>query len=199
MKLKKLLLVDDDGLILSTFGKGLSDHGYDVILFDSGEEAVQLVKSEQDIDLAILDIHMPGLSGIDTARLLKAYGIPSIFLSAYDDAESVKEAVDSGGLGYLVKPIDVTKAIPTIESALQRGCEIQVLFETKERLDAALETGNQVNVVIGILMERHKIQRQQAFELLRHHARSNRRKIKVVAEEFLSSWDNINLLSTSGS
>ena len=197
MTLKKLLLVDDDGLILSTFGKGLSDHGYDVMLMDSGEEAVRVIENGQDIDLAILDIRMPGLSGIETANLIKAFGVPSIFLSAYDDDEYVKKAVNAGGLGYLVKPVDVARAIPTIESALKRAREMQILLDTKERLDCALETGNQVNVVIGILMERHKLKRQQAFDLLRQNARSNRRKVKDVAQEYLDAWDIINFISIS--
>ncbi len=193
MKVKKLLLVDDDGLVLSTFGKGLADHGYDVVLADSGEEALRVAEKEQSIDLAILDIRMPGLSGIEVAQSLKCLGIASMFLSAYDDKNYVKQAVDEGALGYLVKPIDVEKAIPAIESALQRALEIQALFDTKQRLDSALETGNQVNVVIGILMERHRLARQDAFELLRMKARSSRRKVKDIAEEMLGAWDMINL------
>ena len=195
MKLKKLLLVDDDGLVLATFGKGLSDHGYDVLLLDSGEEAIRIVETGQKFDLAILDICMPGISGIETANQIKQLGIPSIFLSAYDDDKFVNKAVDTGALGYLVKPIDVAKAIPTIESALKRSCEIQVLLETKERLDTALETGGHVNVVVGILMEKHKLNKQDAFNLLRKNARSNRRKIKDIAKEFLDAWDVINFTS----
>ena len=195
MKEKKILVVDDDGLVLSTFGKGLADHGYNVLLADSGEEALRLAVKEQQLDLAILDIRMPGISGLETAQGLKRLGIASMFLSAYDDKETVQQAVKEGALGYLVKPFDVEKAIPAIESALQRALDIQGLFDTKQRLDTALETGNQVNVVIGMLMERHHLPRQDAFELLRANARSSRRKVKDVAEEMLSAWNTFNLLS----
>lgn len=192
MTVKKLLLVDDDGLVLSTFGKGLSDNGYEVVLADSGEQALELAVKESSIGLAILDIRMPGLSGIETARSLKCQGIASMFLSAYDDEKTVKQAVAEGALGFLVKPIDVAKAIPAIEAALQRAVEMQALFDTKHRLDSALETGNQVNVVIGILMERHRLERNEAFDLLRMKARSNRRKVKDVAEDMLSAWSVFN-------
>ncbi len=193
MEIKKLLLVDDDGLVLSTFGKGLTDHGYDVVLSDNGEDALKIAVKEQPIDLAILDMRMPGMSGIETAQGLKSLGIASMFLSAYNDKEHVKQAVCDGALGYLIKPIDVENALPAIESALQRAMDIQGLFETKYRLDAALETSNQVNVVIGLFMERHHIERQEAFELLRMKARSSRRKIKDIAEEILAAWDTFNL------
>ncbi len=193
MKMKKLLLVDDDGLVLSTFGKGLTDHGYNVVLSDNGEDALKIALKEQPIDLAILDMRMPGMSGIETAQGLKSLGIASIFLSAYNDKEHVKQAIDEGALGYLMKPIDVEKAFPAIESALLRAIEIQKLFDIKHRLDAALETSNQVNVVVGIFMERHRIERQDAFELLRMKARSSRRKVKDIAEEILTAWHTVNL------
>ncbi len=193
MKIKKLLLVDDDGLVLSTFGKGLTDHGYDVVLSDNGEDALKMAIKEQPIDLAILDMRMPGISGIETAQGLKSLGIASIFLSAYNDKEHVKQAIDEGALGYLMKPIDVEKAFPAIESALLRAIEIQKLFDIKHRLDAALETSNQVNVVVGIFMERYRIERQDAFELLRMKARSSRRKVRDIAEEILTAWHTVNL------
>ncbi len=196
MKTKKLLLVDDDGLILATFGKGLQDIGYDVSLAYSGEQALRLAANESPPDLAILDIRMPGQSGLETAQGLKHLGIPSIFLSAYNDETYVKQAVAEGALGYLIKPLDVAKVIPAIETALERAQEIQQLHDTNKRLDGALETGNLVNVVVGMLMQRHHLGRQDAFELLRRKARTDRRKVKNVAEDILAAWDTFNQLTT---
>ncbi len=188
MKTKKILLVDDDGLVLATFGKGLKDNGYRVSMVDSGEQAIRLVRNESSFDLAILDMRMPGLSGIETAKVLARFNVPVIFLSAYDDEADVKQAVTEGALAYLVKPIDVEKAVPTIEMALQRAAEIRVLRDTEIRLDSALETGNLVNVVVGILMERHRLNKSAAFELLRKKARSEQRKVRDVADEMLNAW-----------
>lgn len=68
-----------------------------------------------------------------------------------------------------------------------------MLFDTKQRLEGALETSNQVNTVIGILMESHRLDRLDAFELLRMKARSNRRKVKDVAKEMLGACEVFNL------
>ena len=194
MKVKKLLLVDDDGLILATFGKELRDAGYSVSLADRGDEGLRIAAQESPPDLAILDICMPGISGIETAQGLKQLGVPAVFLSAYDDEEYVKQAVANGALGYMVKPIDVNKAIPTIEAALKRAKDLSYYEETEKRLTGALETGSIVNVVIGMLMERHKLGRDDAFELLRSKARSEQRKVKNVAEEALKAWETFNQL-----
>lgn len=195
MKAKKLLLVDNDGLILATFGKGLKDIGYEVSLAYSGEQALRLAANAPLPDLAILEICMPEQSGLETAQRLKYLGIPLIFLSTYNDDTYVKQAVSVGALGYLIKPVKVTDVIPTIETALERAQEIQQLHDTNKRLDGALETGNQVNVVVGMLMQRHHLGRQDAFELLRRKARSDRRKVKNVAEDILAAWDTFNQLT----
>ncbi len=189
---KKILLVDDDGLVLSTFGKGLKDNGYAVVMADNGQAAVDIAWQDEAIDLAILDMRMPGLSGAETAKLLAPLGVPVVFLSAYGEEESVKQAIAEGALAYMVKPIDVEKAIPTIEAALQSAADIKALNEAEKRLQGALETGNQVNVVVGILMEQHKINRQDAFELVRKKARAEQRKVKDVADEMLMAWHKLN-------
>lgn len=193
---KKLLLVDDDGVVRATFGRGLKDAGYEVSLAGSGEDGLQMVADGSQPDLAILDMRMPGLSGSETAQGLSQLEVSSIFLSAYDDETFVQQAVTNGALGYLVKPIDVEKAIPTIEAALQRARDLYELRATEKRLDGALETGKLVNVVVGVLMERYRLDRQGAFELLRRKARSERRKVKDVADEILDACDTVNQLLT---
>lgn len=191
MKSAGLLLADDDGVSLATFGKGLEDEGYQVRVAHSGEEALELA-SEEAPDLAILDMRMPGLSGIETARELGKLGVSVIFISAYDDEEYVQGAIREGALGYLLKPLGVSEAIPTIESALERADELDGLKATKSRLNNALDTGNIVNVAVGMLMERHRIEKSAAFDLLRRQARSEQRKVRDVAEEIMTAWATIN-------
>ena len=102
-----VLLVDDDRLIIGTLGNGLRQAGYAVAEAASGETALALAK-HQIPDLAILDIRMPGISGIELARRLRDTNrVPTLFLSAYSDKKMVEEAIDEGGLGYVVKPVDV--------------------------------------------------------------------------------------------
>ncbi|EXJ16715.1 ANTAR domain-containing response regulator [Imhoffiella purpurea] len=191
-----LLVVDDDEVVLATFGKGLRDAGFLVELASSGSEALMKARSDPP-DLAILDLRMPGLSGVDTADLMREMGVPVVFLSAYDDRESVEQAVSRGALGYLVKPIDAVRAIPGIRTALERAREIRDLLEQKERLAHAVDTGSLVNVAIGILMERHHIGRNEAFETMRERSRNERRKVREVAVDVLNAWQLINDLRPS--
>lgn len=195
---KRLLLVDDDALVLATFGRGLRDAGYTVLVAATGEEAVEMVAKDYP-DLVILDIRMPGLSGIDVSRHLNELGVPVVHLSAYDDQETLQDALNQGALGYLVKPIDVTKAIPTIETALKRADDLQRLQATEGRLNRALETANVVNFAVGIISERHRIDRQTAFDLIRDRARFERRKVKEIAREILDATDYINRFGTEKS
>ncbi|MCW8902635.1 ANTAR domain-containing response regulator [Sedimenticola sp.] len=195
---KKLLLVDDDALVLATFGRGLRDAGYTVLVAATGEEAVAMVAKDYP-DLVILDIRMPGLSGIDVSKHLNELGVPVVHLSAYDDQETLHDALEQGALGYLVKPIDVAKAIPTIETALKRANDLQRLQATEGRLNRALDTANVVNFAVGIISERHRIDRQKAFDLIRDQARSERRKVKEIAREILDATDYINRFGTEKS
>ena len=190
----RLLLVDDDRIILATFSKQLKNAGFDVIVANSGEQGLELASRDNAIDLAIIDVGMPGISGLEMAQQLKPLGIAWIFLSAYDDQATVESAVNEGAMGYLVKPIDVSKAIPTILSGIKRARDIDNYIDTEARLSGALETGSQVNVAVGMLMERHNLGRQQAFDMMRNKARSERRKVKDVALEVLHAWHIFNFI-----
>jgi len=194
MSRSHLLIADDDGIILATFGRGLRNAGYDVVEADCGEAALKIV-AEQPVDLAILDVDMPGLSGIDTAHKMKDFKVPVIFLSAYESNEIVEAAVAEGALGYIIKPIDVTKMIPTIETALERADELRTSKAAEGRLNSALDTGRVVNVTVGILMERHRIDQDEAFELLRQKARAERRKVREVAADIINAWEVLNQLA----
>lgn len=190
---KKILLVDDDRLILALVGEGLRKSGYEVETVSSGDEAIVRCR-ENPPDLAILDVRMPGKTGIETARELRgATAVPYLFLSAYSDLDIVKSAVDEGALGYLVKPIDVTQIVPTIEAALARAAELRELRERETHLNNALAAGRESSLAVGLVMERYRLDRRAAFEALRFHARSQRRKFDEVAAEFVKSAEQANL------
>lgn len=189
----RLLLVDDDRLILATLARNLRDAGYLAEIADSGEAAVERAASMR-FDLAVLDMRMPGLSGIETAqRLGTGHGIPTLFLSAYCDRDLVQQAVAGGGLGYLVKPVDAPQLVPAIETALARGRELAALMETKVQLEQALAGGRHTNMAIGILMERHCVTEEAAFAALRTGARNARRKLEDYAGNLVKALSHLNL------
>lgn len=190
-----LMLVDDDRLILSTLAEGLRAAGFDVVEASSGEAALKLAR-EADPDLAICDVRMPGMSGLELApRLREECGVPFIFLSAYGDEEAVRQGSEHGALGYLVKPLDVAEMLPTIKTALVRAAEIRKLRHSEEQLNTALANSREASMAIGILMERYRLDRGEAFEMLRDYARSSRRKLTEVAGELLDALEKVNKIN----
>lgn len=189
-----LLVVDDDALVLATLASGLREAGYNVIQASTGEEAIELA-NQQKIDLAILDIRMPGLSGIETARILfQNRAIPFLFLSAFNDTATVSQAIDEGALGYLVKPIDVNNMIPTIETALIRAIEINTLKSAEKNLATALNLDRDISIAIGIITANSNCNANDAEQAMRKYARSNRIKMHDVATRIIELSDNLTQL-----
>ena len=134
----QLLLVEDDRLILHTLAVGLRSYGYTVLEADCAEAAMAIARVNR-IDLAMLDIRMPGMSGLDVAALLKdTFNIPCMLLSAYADDAIVERAAAEGALGYLVKPIDVPRIVPAIEAALARSRELLELRKVQAMQNSTL-------------------------------------------------------------
>ncbi len=189
-----VLLVDDDMLILAMLGRFLQQGGFDVRLATSGQMALDMVSDSSRLpDLALLDVQMPGMSGLDLAAQLQGeLGIAVMFLSASDDAAIVAQATDGGAVGYLVKPIDTAHIVPSVKAALARADEIRQLRSNELRLSQALRSGRETGMAVGILMERYRIDRDSAFRMLRDDARSHQRKLNDVAEELLDAAEALN-------
>jgi response regulator NasT len=189
-----ILIVDDDRLILETLAKGLRDSGYRVSEASDCATALLLAANSKP-DLALLDVRMPDMPGVNLAeRLAAEHGVPFMFLSAYDDAETIERATRVGALGYLVKPLYAPQLVPSIEAALARAAQIRALKNTGDQLSHALESGRETSMAVGILMERLGLDRNQAFEALRAHARSQRRRVHEVSNDIVSALETLNKL-----
>lgn len=192
----RILIADDDRVILTTLAESLADFGYEVLTAANGKEAVALCRQERP-DLAILDVRMPEMTGIEAARHIRADPeTPVVFLSAYGDSDVVRQAVEEGALGYLVKPVDTSQIVPTIEAALARGQELKEFKEAKAHLSRALEAGRETNVAIGLIMERYRLSVDGAFDVLRALARSQSREVSELARTLLQAGESLNLLQT---
>ena len=188
-----ILVVDDDRLIVATLKLGLEKAGYRVLEATSGEAAMSLAESTP-ADLALLDIRMPGMSGIELAALLdEQFQIPAVFLSAYNEHDVVDTAVRQGALGYLVKPLDVGQVLPTVGAALERAGELRQLRAQEDRLQKAVMSNRTTGTAVGVIMERQRLNATEAFEVLRRTARSQRRKIADVAQEIIAAAELVNL------
>lgn len=190
--MKNVLIVDDDRVTLNLLAEGLRDLGYVVSTAASGMAALELV-AHTTFDLAVLDMRMPGMSGLELAdSLRKAGSTPFVFLSAFADESVVKEAGEAGAMGYLVKPVDVPQLVAFIEASMVRAREMEGLRTTTGHLERALSLEQKTRTAVGILMVKKGLDRQEAFDFLRTRARSQRRKIADLAEELIAAVEGIN-------
>ena len=115
----RILLADDQQAVLRTVSSLLQGKYELVGVAENGEKVLELVRTKSP-DLAVLDICMPVLNGIDTAIRLRASGsnIKLIFMTVHEDSDFVETAISVGALGYVLKPHLVTDLLPAIREVL---------------------------------------------------------------------------------
>ena len=137
----RVLVADDEGLRVMSLKGQLETLGHKVVAEASdGKEAVRLAQ-ELMPDLAILDIKMPGLDGIEAAQMItEARPIPIILLTAYSEKELAERAANANVSAYLMKPVSEQDLLPAIALAVSRFKEFQALHREVDDLRDALET-----------------------------------------------------------
>ncbi len=134
----RILVVDDEPQLRRVLRSTLSALGFIVADAESGEAALERVREEK-FDLILLDINMPGLSGLETCRAIRAKSDVSILmLTVRGRTEDKIEALDSGADGYVTKPFDVNELLARIRAALRRA-PASALGESRDLHLAGLE------------------------------------------------------------
>lgn len=115
----RMLIVDDEPDICENLADIFSDFGYDVRTACDGPSALALARQET-FDIALLDLRMPGMSGLELFKQLKeiSQGTAAIIVTAYASSETAREAVEAGAWGVMSKPVDLPSLFKTIEEAL---------------------------------------------------------------------------------
>jgi response regulator NasT len=185
----RILVAEDETIIRLDLRDLLERSGFEVCAeARDGEEAVALARSEQP-DVAIMDVKMPKLDGIEAARrILDERPIPIVMLTAYGQEELVSRAVEAGVFGYLVKPFREQDLLPAIRAARARHEELVALREEAESLADALAARKSIERAKGLLMEREGLTEQQAFARLRKASQISGRPLKVVAEALIATF-----------
>lgn len=117
----KILIVDDEPDIREVVAVLLGSEGYEVIQAENGGSAVEMVYADKSIDLVILDIMMPGMTGVETCEMIrKRSNVPILFLTAKSQDQDKVDAYSQGGDDYLVKPFSQTELIMKVRSLLRR-------------------------------------------------------------------------------
>jgi two-component system, response regulator PdtaR len=184
----RILVAEDETIIRLDLCEMLERAGHDVCAeAKDGEEAVSLARSEQP-DLAIMDVRMPKLDGIDAARrILDERPIPIVMLTAYGQEELVSRAIEAGVFGYLVKPFREQDLVPAIQTARARHDELATLREEAESLAEALAARKVIERAKGLLMEKEGLSEQDAFTRLRKASQASGRPLKVIAEAVVAT------------
>jgi response regulator NasT len=150
-----------------------------------GDEAVRLA-GETRPDLAIMDIKMPVMDGIEAAeRIAQSRPIPIILLTAYSEAELVERAAQGTMAAYLMKPVSEEELVPAIMLALARFRQFQALRQEVSDLREALEARKLIARAKGILMRRLNLSEEEAFRRMQRQSQDTNKKLVQVADAII--------------
>jgi AmiR/NasT family two-component response regulator len=186
----RILVAEDETIIRLDLVELLRRAGMDVVAeAHDGEEAISLARELQP-DLAIMDVKMPKLDGIEAARrIINERPIPIVMLTAYGQEELVARAAEAGVFGYLVKPFRESDLLPAIHTARARHEELAALREEAESLAEALAARKAIERAKGLLMEKEGLSEADAFARLRKASQVSGRPLKVVADAVVATFE----------
>ncbi|HEY3267228.1 MAG TPA: response regulator [Armatimonadota bacterium] len=187
-KALSVLIADDEPIARLDLREMLESLGHSVVAEASdGDSALRLAR-ELRPHVAILDIRMPGLDGLEVARTLAEERIaPTLILSAYTDQEYIERSKESGCLCYLVKPFRVSDLEPALIMTVALADRLNSLQGELEGLQDALATRKAVERAKGVLMDRHHLKEHEAFRRIQVESMNSRRTMREVAEDMLKA------------
>ena len=126
--MKKVLVLEDEANIRSFVVINLKRAGYEVVEAGTGEEALELLKANPDVGVAILDIMLPGIDGYELLKQIKPTGTPVIFITAKGSVQDRVMGLRAGADDYLVKPFEIVELIARVESVLRRAGKCTTVY-----------------------------------------------------------------------
>ena len=182
-----VIVAEDEAIIRMDLVEVLREEGYDVVAeCGSGDDAIRLA-AEHRPDLALLDVKMPGATGIDAARAITAETDTAVvMLTAFSQRELINEASDAGAMAYLVKPYQREDLVPAVELAIARRREVAALRDELEAVEQRFEDRKTIDRAKGALIDAHGLSESDAFQFLQRSAMSSRRRMVDVAAEVLA-------------
>jgi two-component system, response regulator PdtaR len=190
---KRVVIAEDEAIIRLDLKEILEAEGYSVVgETGRGDEAVELV-AQHEPDVAILDIKMPGLDGIEAARRISAnHRVAVLILTAFSQRNLIEEARDAGVAAYLVKPFQRGELVPAIAVATARFEEYRAIEDEHTRLSEGvpthedkLKTRQLVDRAKATLMDGHGMGEDVAFSFIQRTAMDRRARMQVVAQEII--------------
>jgi two-component system, response regulator PdtaR len=181
----RILIADDEPLIRIDLKELLEGIGHEVVgEARDGKEALDLLEMTKP-DIAILDIKMPHLNGIDLAKKI-AGRYPIIMLTAYSEKYLVEQARDAGVMAYLTKPFREEDLAPAIELSVRHFLEKSALADRVLHLKDELETRKVVDRAKGLLMESEHLTEAQAYRKIQKISMDKNKSLREVAEAIIT-------------
>lgn len=185
---KKIVIADDEAIIRMDLKEMLEGENYEIIGEASdGQKAYDLL-FKLDPDLAILDINMPKMTGLEVARKIKEKKeIPIVILTAYSQDSTVEEAVELGIYAYLVKPISEEQLFPALKVTQKRFADYQNLVEELKLTGEELKGRALINEAVAYLQKHYEIDEDNAYRRIRKYSMEKRVSLKEVATSILKA------------
>ena len=182
----RVVVAEDEAIIRLDLVETLREQGLDVVADTGrGDEAVRLV-AEHRPDVAILDVKMPGLDGIEAARAIASERHSAVvILTAFSQRELIEQAREAGAMTYLVKPYRREALVPAVEMALARYREMQALEGQVGDLEERLEVRKILDRAKGRLIDGHGLSEQDAYTFIQRTAMAQRRTMSAVADDIV--------------
>jgi response regulator NasT len=183
----RVVIAEDEAIIRLDLRETLEEEGYEVVgEAGRGDQALKLIRELQP-DLAILDVKMPGMDGLEVARQVGDERICGVLvLTAFSQREIIEQARDAGALAFLVKPYQKSDLIPAMEMAIARFRELQALSDQNDVLEEKLEARKIIDRAKGRLIDEFAMKEQEAFAFIQQTAMTERSRMRDVAEKILS-------------
>lgn len=128
----RILVVEDDTAISELICMNLEVTGYEVVPVLDGNEVEGTLEKEEDFDLALLDIMLPGKDGFELLGVMKEHGIPVIYITAKAHVNSKIKGLRSGAEDYIVKPFEVLELLVRVEKVLERTGKQKEIIQVKD-------------------------------------------------------------------
>jgi AmiR/NasT family two-component response regulator len=183
----RVVIAEDEAIIRMDLRETLEEEGYTVVgETGRGDEAVELVRTLEP-DLAILDVKMPGIDGLQAAGVITREKLSAVLiLTAFSQREIVEQARDAGALAFLVKPFQKSDLVPAIEVAIGRFRELRDMSGEISALGEQLEARKTIDRAKGLLIDECGMRESDAFGFIQRTAMSERTRMRDVAERILA-------------
>ncbi len=179
---KRVVIADDESIIRLDLKEILESDGYVVVGEAArGDDALAMIR-ELEPDLALLDVKMPGLDGIEVAREVRGSSTMVVLLTAFSQRSLIESARDAGVVAYLVKPFRSSEILPKLASLLNPSEEAPV---EGHQVEDKIETRELVSRAKEILMSQRGLDEPAAFEVIQQTAMRGRIRMRDVAQQII--------------